>query len=273
MPTYQLLTPEVIRSYTHSKLTMKAILIDDETYATELLAMKLHKLNLDVEVLATFNQPEAAVPYLQQTEFDVLFLDIEMPRLNGFDLLNAVGTFGFEVIFTTAYDKYAIRAFRFSALNYLLKPIQEDELRDAIGQWQQKRIRQLQAPQLALFAEQYRTPVNTPLVRIALPTHEGHEIISIADIVRCTANASYTHFFMQDGSSQLICRTLKEVEQALEQNGFVRVHHSHLINPAYLRKIVKQEGGYLLMTDGAQVPVTKPKRDYLLEQIGNIERR
>ncbi len=252
---------------------MKAILIDDETYATELLAIKLRKLNLGVEILATFNQPELAVPYLQQTEFDVLFLDIEMPRLNGFDLLNAVGKFGFDVIFTTAYDKYAIRAFRFSALNYLLKPIQEDELRDAIGQWQQKRIRQLQAPQLALFTEQYRAPANAPLARMALPTHEGHEIIEIADIVRCAADASYTHFFMQNGTTMLICRTLKEVEQALEHSGFVRVHHSHLINPAFLRRIVKQEGGYLLMADGAQVPVTKPKRDYLLEQIGNIERR
>lgn len=252
---------------------MKAILIDDEAYATELLALKLQKLNMGVEVLATFNQPELAVPYLQQTPFDVLFLDIEMPRLNGFDLLNAVGEFPFDVIFTTAYDQYAIRAFRFSALNYLLKPIQEDELRSAIGQWQQKRVRQVQASQLALFAEQYHAPANAPVVRVALPTHEGHEIIDVADIVRCAADTSYTHFFMQDGSTLLICRTLKEVEQALETSGFVRVHHSHLINPAFLRKIVKQEGGYLLMADGAQVPVTKPKRDFLLEQVGNIERR
>jgi len=252
---------------------MRAILIDDETYATELLALKLHKLNMGVEILATFNQPEVAVPYLRQTPFDVLFLDIEMPRLNGFDLLNAVGELPFEVIFTTAYDQYAVRAFRFSALNYLLKPIQEDELRQAIGQWQLKQRRQVQASQLALFAEHYRTPAHAPVLRMALPTNEGHEIITIADIVRCAADASYTHFFMQDGTTLLICRTLKEVEQALEASGFVRVHHSHLINPAFLRKIVKQEGGYLLMADGTQVPVTKSKRDYLLEQIGNIERR
>ena len=252
---------------------MKVILIDDEKYATELLALKLQKLAMDVEVLATFNQPELAVDYLQKTPFDILFLDIEMPRLNGFDLLERTGDFHFDVIFTTAYDQYAIRAFRFSALNYLLKPIQESELRESLTLWQQRRTRQLQGPQFTLFKEYYQKPAFVVSPRIALPTHEGHEIVEISGIIRCAADASYTHFYLDGGHTLLICRTLKEVEQVLEASGFVRVHHSHLINPAYLRKIVKQEGGYLLMADGAQVPVTKPKRDYLLEQLSNIERR
>ncbi|WP_020606107.1 LytR/AlgR family response regulator transcription factor [Spirosoma spitsbergense] len=252
---------------------MKVILIDDEKYATELLAIKLRKLAMDVDILATFQQPELAVDYIRQTPFDILFLDIEMPRLNGFDLLERVGEFNFDVIFTTAYDQYAIRAFRFSALNYLLKPIQESELKESLDLWQQRRTRQLQVSQFALFKEYYQNPSPVVSTRVALPTHEGHEIVIITNIVRCTADASYTHFYMDGGHSLLICRTLKEVEQALEPSGFVRVHHSHLINPAYLRKIVKQEGGYLLMADGAQVPVTKAKRDYLLEQLSNIERR
>ncbi|RYC71354.1 LytR/AlgR family response regulator transcription factor [Spirosoma sordidisoli] len=252
---------------------MKAILIDDEKHATELLDMKLRKLDMNVQVMAKFNQPEAALEFIRHTAFDVLFLDIEMPRMNGFSLLEEVGDFHFDVIFTTAYDQYAIRAFRFSALNYLLKPIQENELREAIGLWQQRKVRQLQQTQYQLFQEHYQTPASPGRTRVALPTQEGHEIIDVSDIVRCTADASYTHFFLQDNSSLLICRTLKEVGQALEPCGFVRVHHSHLINPAYLRKIVRQEGGYLLMADGAQVPVNKPKRDYLLELLGSIERR
>lgn len=251
---------------------MKAVLIDDEKHATEVLALKLQKLRMGVEVIAQFNEPEAALDTLRQTPFDLLFLDIEMPRLNGFDLLNQLEAPNFDVIFTTAYDQYAIRAFRVSALNYLLKPIQESELRDTLVQWQQRKIRQLQAPQYALFQEQYYASPTVATPSIALPTHEGHEIIQIADIVRCMADASYTHFYLNSGRTLLICRTLKEVEQALESRGFVRTHHSHLINPAYLTKIVRQEGGYLLMTDDVQVPVTKQKRDFLLGQIGGIER-
>ncbi|MEZ0485177.1 LytR/AlgR family response regulator transcription factor [Fibrella aquatica] len=252
---------------------MNVILIDDEKYATELLVMKLRKLNMDVQVLATFNQPEAAVEFIKYTPFDLLFLDIEMPRMNGFELLEQVtGSFHFDVIFTTAYDQYAIRAFQYSALHYLLKPVQEDELRAAIGLWQKRTLRQLQQAQFSLFREQYAQPAPEPPNRIALPTHEGHEIVNVPDIIRCAADASYTHFFLKNGSTLLICRTLKEVEQVLEPNGFMRVHHSHLINPMYLNKIVRQDGGYLLMADGAQVPVTKPKRDLLLAQFSSIER-
>lgn len=251
---------------------MKAILIDDEKHATEVLAIKLQKLHMGVEIIAQFNQPEAALNTLRNTAFDLLFLDIDMPHLNGFDLLDQLDRLPFDVIFTTAYDQYAIRAFRFSALSYLLKPVQEDELREVLVRWQQRAVRQVQQAQLTLLREYY-TPASTANTRIALPTHEGHEIIEIADIVRCMADASYTHFYLTSGRTLLICRTLKEVEQALEPRGFVRTHHSHLINPAFLTKVVRQEGGYLLMADGAQVPVTKIKRNWLLEQIGGVERQ
>ncbi|MCU0338983.1 MAG: LytTR family DNA-binding domain-containing protein [Spirosomaceae bacterium] len=249
---------------------IRAILIDDEKPATELLEMKLRRLNMDVEIVAKFNQPEAAVEYLRTATFDLLFLDIEMPRLNGFDLLAQFEQYHFDVIFTTAYDQYAIRAFRVSALSYLLKPIEEHDLREALTRWQQKQVKQLQAPQLQSL--QAHLNPSLPQTRLALPTHEGHEIIEIGQIIRCMADASYTHFYMKNGQQLLICRTLKEVEQALEPSGFVRVHLSHLINPQYLKKIVKQEGGYLLMTDGAQVPVTKQKRDWLVEQFRNLGR-
>lgn len=251
---------------------MKAILIDDEKHATELLELKLRKLNLGVQVLAKFNQPEAAVEFIRVTTFDVLFLDIEMPRMNGFDLLAQFDDYPFDVIFTTAYDRYALRAFQVSAANYLLKPIQEDELRQAIGRWQQQKIKYFQRSQVAVLHEHLAAPT-APKNRLALPTQEGHEVVEIADVVRCMADASYTHFFFVDGKTLLICRTLKEVEQALEPAGFVRVHQSHLINPLFLKKIVRQEGGYLLMADGAQVPVTKQKRDWLLEGMGTVERR
>lgn len=250
---------------------MRAILIDDEKHATEVLDLKLRKLNMGVQVLAKFNQPEAAVEFIRVTPFDLLFLDIEMPRMSGFDLLTQFPDFHFDVIFTTAYDQYAIRAFRFSALNYLLKPIQEDELRDALTHWQQQKIKQLQQSQYALFQEQIN-PTISPKSRLALPTQEGHEIIEVADIVRCMADAGYTHFYLKNGQTLLICRTLKEVEIALEPNGFVRVHHSHLVNPAFIRKIVRQEGGYLQMADNTHVPVNKPKRDWLIEQFNTIER-
>lgn len=250
---------------------IRAILVDDEKHATELLALKLQKLNMHVQIVAKFNQPEAAVEFIRSATFDLLFLDIEMPRMSGFDLLESFSDFHFDVIFTTAYDQYAIRAFRFSALSYLLKPVQEEELRQCLIQWQQQKIRHLQRAHYSLFQEQFQVP-SPPKTRMALPTQEGHEIIEVAEIVRCMADASYTHFYLSNGQSLLICRTLKDVEQALEPNGFVRVHHSHLINPAYIRKIVRQDGGYVQMTDNAQVPVTKPKRDWLIEQFNTIER-
>ncbi|TAF96190.1 MAG: DNA-binding response regulator [Cytophagia bacterium] len=244
---------------------IRAILIDDEKPATELLEMKLRRLNMDVEIVAKLNQPEAAVEYLRTAVFDLLFLDIEMPRLNGFDLLAQFDTYHFDVIFTTAYDQYAIRAFRVSALSYLLKPIEEHDLREALSRWQKKQTKQLQVPQIQALQANLQ-PSSLPQTRLALPTQEGHEIIEIKQIIRCMADASYTHFYLENGQKLLICRTLKEVEQALESSGFVRVHQSHVINPAYLKKIVKQEGGYLLMADGVQVPVTKQKRDWLVEQ-------
>lgn len=193
--------------------------------------------------------------------------------MNGFELLEQVAaSFHFDVIFTTAYDQYAIRAFQHSALHYLLKPVQEDELRTAIDLWHKRTRRQLQQAQFSLFRDQYTLSSPEPPSRIALPTHEGHEIVNVPEIIRCAADAGYTHFFLKNGGGLLICRTLKEVEQVLELNGFLRVHHSHLINPTYLQKIVRQDGGYLLMADGAQVPVTKPKRDLLLAQFGSIDR-
>jgi two-component system, LytTR family, response regulator len=250
---------------------IRALLIDDEKPATELLEMKLKRLNMDVQVIAKFNQPEAAVEFIRVTEFDLLFLDIEMPRLNGFDLLAQFDAYHFDVIFTTAYDQYAIRAFRVSALSYLLKPIEEHDLREAVSRWQKKQVKQLQTPQMLALKTQLGAS-SLPPTRLALPTHEGHEIIEIEQIIRCMADASYTHFYLADGQQLLICRTLKEVEQALTSSGFIRTHLSHLINPQYLKKIVKQEGGYLVMTDGAQVPVTKQKRDLLVEQFNVMGR-
>lgn len=249
---------------------IKAIIVDDEKHATEVLEMKLRKLNTGVQVLAKFNQPEAAIEFIRMTAFDILFLDIEMPRINGFDLLRQVSEFHFDVVFTTAYDQYAIQAFRVSALNYLLKPVQEDELKEVIGQWQQKKIKQLSQLQMTILQENMMT--NAPKERLALPTNEGHEIIEISQVVRCMADTSYTHFLLSNGQKLVICRTLKEVSQVLEPNGFVRVHHSHLINPTYLKKIVRQDGGYLLLTDNVPVPVTKQKRDWLIEQFSTIER-
>ena len=249
---------------------IKAIIVDDEKHATEVLEMKLRKLNTGVNVLAKFNQPEAAIEFIRMTAFDILFLDIEMPRVNGFDLLKQVADFHFDVVFTTAYDQYAIQAFRVSALSYLLKPVQEDELKEVIGQWQQKKIKQLSQLQMAILQE--NIVPNAPKERLALPTNEGHEIIETNQVVRCMADTSYTHFFLSNGQKIIICRTLKEVSQVLEPNGFIRVHHSHLINPAYLKKIVRQEGGYLLLTDNVPVPVTKQKRDWLIEQFSTIDR-
>jgi len=251
---------------------IRTIIVDDERHASELLGIKLAKLDLGVEVLAKFNHPEAAVEFIRGAKFDVLFLDIEMPRLSGFDLLDALGTINFEVIFTTAYDQYAIRAFEFSALNYLLKPVEEAQLRSVLLRWEERKNRDLSVAQLDVLRQEYRSASqqrNLP-ARVALPMLEGYEIIEIGQIIRCEAEGSYTRFYMADGRTLLICRILKQVAENLEAHNFIRAHQSHIINLSYLRKIIKIEGGYLLMADGSQIPVTKQKRDWLLTNLETL---
>lgn len=241
---------------------MKAILVDDEIHCTESLAILLRNYCPAVEVIGKYNRAEEAIDPLNQSEFDVLFLDIEMPVYNGFELLNRVENKTFEVVFTTAYDQFAVKAFKYSAFDYLLKPIDGEELKECINKLGEKKRQANLEDQLEFLRTVLVRERQLPQ-KIALPTTLGLEYVSISEIIRCESDSNYTRIFMGSTNPILICRTLKEVEELLEGANFARIHHSHLINLDHLRKYVRSDGGYVIMSDESEITVSRSRKDVL----------
>jgi two-component system, LytTR family, response regulator len=243
-------------------LIMKAILVDDEAHCTESLDILLRTYCSEVEVIGKYNRPEVALEALNTASFDVLFLDIEMPVYNGFDLLNRVKNKDFDVVFTTAYDQFAVKAFRYSAFDYLLKPIDANELKDCILKLSDKMRQNDLDSQLVLLRSLLSGERRAPQ-KMALPTTQGLEYVELSKIVRCESDSNYTRIYQGDTNPTLICRTLKEVEELLEGTNFARIHHSHLINLDHLRKYVRSDGGYVVMSDGSEITVSRSRKDVL----------
>lgn len=236
----------------------KIIIIDDEKHCVNVLDKLIKKVHPDYEIAGAFSNPAEGLEYIRNHPPDLLFLDIEMPVLNGFALLDRILPIDFDIIFTTAYDRYAIRAFQYSAINYLLKPITEKSIVQALSRWEKRRKKTV-PEQWELLQNNLRNEAEA-VSRIALPTGAGYHIVEIKDIVRCESDNNYTSFFLDDENKLLICRTLKEIEEMLGDYGFLRVHQSHLINPKFVKGILKQDGGTVMMKDGKEIPVSRQKR-------------
>ncbi|GCD78886.1 LytR/AlgR family response regulator transcription factor [Schleiferia thermophila] len=244
---------------------IKAVIVDDEQHALDALDIQIARCNADVEVLAKFSNPEEAVRYLKNNEIDILFLDIEMPRMNGFQLLAQWEQPPFEVIFTTAYDQFAVDAFRVSAFDYLLKPVDRELLTKVFRNFKKNQNKGVSLEQLALLKELINKQEKSP-IKIPLPVSEGLIFIEQKDIIRCEGDAGYTYIYLNNEKPILLSKTLKDVEEQLfKDSGFIRVHQSHLINPQYLKKYIKSEGGYLIMTDGKQIPLSRKKKEDFLD--------
>lgn len=242
--------------------TVRALLVDDEKHCLETLAWQLQKYCPQVEVVAACSSAAEAISILQEEQVDLLFLDIEMPHMNGFEMLDALQPINFEVIFTTAYDMFAVKAFKFSAVDYLLKPIDRDELVQALNKFQ-TRGAQLRPEQLnILFQSLFQK--NSSVQRVALPTMEGLEFVEAEDIIHCQSESNYTHIFTVNDTKFLISKTLKETEELLQDFNFLRVHHSHLINLNHVRKYVKGDGGYVIMSNKDTVNVSRSRKELLL---------
>jgi two-component system, LytTR family, response regulator len=236
----------------------KIIIIDDEAHCANVLESLIKKVHTDYTIAGIFTNPVKGLEYIQNNPPDLLFLDIEMPHLNGFALLDKLLPIDFDIIFTTAYDQYAIKAFQYSAINYLLKPITEKSIVKAISSWE-KRRKKTSHEQWELFQKNLQgTPKDCS--KIALPTGVGYHIVEIATIIRCQSDNNYTNIFFKDDNKILICRTLKEIDEILTEHGFLRVHQSHLINPQFVKGILKQDGGSLIMQDNEEIPVSRQKR-------------
>lgn len=244
---------------------LKAIIIDDEPYSCELLAAMLETDCPQVQISAICHNGEEGLKALRLHAPDLVFLDVEMPRMNGFQMLEQLSSVQFHLIFTTSYDQYALKAIRFSALDYLLKPVDREELKKAV----QKAENRMQAPlpqQLELLMQKLRQPLQ-PIGKIALPTMEGLQMVPIESIIRCESDDNYTRLLLKDGRRILVTRSLKEIEESLSQHSFLRVHRCFLVNLNEIEKYIKGEGGYVIMSDGSTVDVSKNRKELLLQKL------
>jgi two-component system, LytTR family, response regulator len=236
---------------------LKVIIIDDEPDCVRLLELQLNRHCPNVTVVGSTSNSEDGLIMLLKTPPDLLYLDIEMPHLNGFDLLEKVGELTFQVVFTTAYDRYAVRAFKFSALDYLLKPIDPVELKATVEKAAQKV--QVVQQQLDLLKQQLLSSRRSS--KIALPQLNGFIIADIEQIIYCESDSNYTRFHMKNNEQYLICRSLGEVESLLEGYTFFRPHKQFLVNTNEIKRVIRDDGTVLELSNGTQVPVSRQKVD------------
>lgn len=248
---------------------LTAVLIDDEKNALEVLELQLSRFCKNVQILAACDGGEKGIAAIRKFNPDLVFLDIEMPHKNGFDVLKATSQCNYEVIFTTAYDQFAIKAFRVSALDYLLKPVDITELQAAVDKAAARKNTGNLDEKLKMLLHQLQ-PSQPAADRIALPVGDAMQFFSPDDIRRCESDSNYTHIYLTSGRKITTAKTLKEVEEGLEGFGFYRIHHSHLVNMRHITKVFRGEGGYVVMDDGTQVAISRNKKEAFLESFRKI---
>jgi two-component system LytT family response regulator len=254
-------------------MVLKALIIDDESKSRKSLAQKIADYCPEIEVAGEASNGEEGITAIRQFLPDLIFLDIEMPKMNGLQMLEQIGDFEGAIIFTTAYNEYAIRAFKFSAFDYLLKPIDIQELKSTVSRLiKTKEVRNQQAPgeakqdQLNLLIEHLKGGPELPK-KIAIHTQEAMYFFDLDEITRFEANSNYTFIFFVNGSKMLASKTLKEFEELLPPKQFFRVHHSSIINLKFVRKYLKSDGGTIEMADGTHVDISRRKKEDFLQMV------
>lgn len=246
---------------------IKAIIIDDIEQARITLKKDLEVYARDVSVIGEANGVVEGAKLLKTTQPDILFLDIQMQDGSGFDLLDILKDIPFKIIFITASDAHAIKAFRYAAIDYLLKPVDPDELVAAIKKFKARKINENDKYQLLNDSLKNHHKTHE---RLALHTQDKIHIVNINDILRCESNVNYTEFYFSTGKKLLVTKTLKDFEDLLEDQGFYRVHQSHLVNTKFIKEFVKTDGGYLIMSDGSNVPVSTRKRPEVMKMLEDL---
>jgi two-component system, LytTR family, response regulator len=243
---------------------IKAILIDDEVHCLKTLGMLLKEYCSNVQVLEQCNDAATGLKAIELHKPDLVFLDIEMPQMNGFEMLQRLPQINFAIVFTTGYDQYAIKAFHFSALDYLLKPIEPKELTDAVKKVEEQH--HLPMPEQFEMLLKKISGVNSGFTKIAVPTAEGFELIAATDVIYFEAQSNYTHIFLKNKNKIIACRTLKNIEDQIQDyNFFVRVHNSYMVNLNEVARYVRGEGGYVVMSNNTSVNVSRSRKDALLK--------
>jgi two-component system LytT family response regulator len=245
---------------------MKALIVDDEASNRENLQQLLQVYAQDVEVCALAENVEEGLKAIKANRPELVFLDIQLHAQSGFDMLKQLDEINFEIIFVTAYDQYGIQAVKFAALDYLLKPIDIDELTTAISK-ARKAIQQKQKNERLGYLLEYLKDDNQTKPRIALPLFGETRYVNVNDIVRCEADNTYTLFVLNGGEQILVSKTLKEYAGMLLNYGFLRPHQSHLVNATFIKSWLREDGGCLLLTNGTKIPVSKLNREKIKEML------
>ncbi len=243
---------------------MNAIIIDDEPNAVGLLELRLAQYCPQINVVAACTNSVKGVEAIKQHQPDLLFLDIEMPQMNGFQVLEAIGNISFSLIFVTAYDKFAVKAFKYSALDYILKPIETEELIEAVSKVEKRQRTHLE--QVNHLKQQLSDHSQSLPNQIALPYQNGVKFVNIENILYAESDNNYTKFYLNDGKIYMVMRSLKEMQELLEDRGFLRTHRQYLVNIDQISKFVKGDLSYVVLSNSFQVPVSRNHREELIER-------
>lgn len=242
---------------------LKAVIVEDEAASRDILSGYIKKYTKGVEVVAMAENITEGMAAIKKHNPQIVFLDIEMPYGNGFDLLDQIGEVNFETVFVTAYSNYAIKALNSSAAYYILKPIDIDELEEAIEKIKESHRNDDSFSPTQILLENIQIE-NKQLQKIVLPTMSGFDVVRVKDVIRCEANDNFTEFYFENGPKLMICRTLKFFEETLSEMDFIRIHKSHLVNGQHIKKYIKGKGGQLVMSDNSVVNVSPSKKEGLL---------
>lgn len=243
-----------------------ALLIDDDANLRSGMKTLLDRYAPEIEIIGEADSVKNGVEVMEKLQPQVVFLDIQMNDGTGFDVLEQIaqrnGKSTSHIVFITAHEQYAIKAFRFSALDFLLKPVDPDELQKVIEKIKNVLVKNDGYAHIDLLLENIRKKVDN-FKRIALSNSDGIHVFEVSDIIRCESEDNYTKFFIRNSKPILISKTLKEYEDLLTEHGFERIHQSHLINLSYLKSYIKKDGGYVVMTDNSNLPISQRKRERL----------
>ncbi len=249
---------------------IKVLIVDDEQHCIDRLSKLLHPSHNNIlEIAGTALTVEEGIEKINLLKPDLIFLDVQIDDKTGFDLLRAIPEINFAIIFTTAYEKFAIQAIKFSAIDYLLKPIDDTDLNAAVLKFMNERSQKLTAQKIDVLLQNTQNKKDLPK-KIIVPTVNGFEFLEIADIIRCQSDINYTTIYLKDKHKLVVAKTLKEFEELLSGHAFFRVHNSHLVNLNFIKSYNKGKGGSLILTEGTEIEVSFRRKDEFIKRLSGL---
>lgn len=244
---------------------MKTVIVDDESKSRQTIRNFIEKYAPELFVVGEADSVESAVSLIEKVKPELLFLDIQMPDGTGFDLLGQLSYSNFKLIFCTSFDQYAVKAFRYSAIDYILKPIDPDIFIGAVRKIIREKSDNTTEDKLEVLKQN-----KISFTRLALHSAEGINLVKVENIIRCESSVNYTKFVLNGLPNILVTKTLKEYDELLSSQDFIRIHKSHLVNMNYIKKYIKGEGGWVEMHDGSKIEVSRRKKETLMQALGNL---